>query len=223
MSALVDPEIDIIWAFCGGYGADVVAHKSLALKPIGSKILIGFSDITMLHMLFAKFGMPSIHGPMLSNMNDQDYARVIGILSGDDQIFKLKTKNDSAKNLDLARGEILGGNLCVLTTVFGTKLQPNLDNKILLLEDWDEPGYRLMRYFKQLENVENFDKLKAIILGDFLKGDENMKFALEQFCSNVQVPVFSTNDIGHGDVNKPFVIGVDAEIENGNLVIQNIL
>ena len=73
-NALVDPKVKIIWAFRGGYGASEIVFDFVDLKPneIKPKIIIGFSDITVLLLLFwQKFKMPAIHGPVLNALIDK--------------------------------------------------------------------------------------------------------------------------------------------------------
>jgi len=53
--ALLDPNVDIIWAVRGGYGCSQIVIDLIDIKPVSPKILIGFSDITMLHHLFNCF------------------------------------------------------------------------------------------------------------------------------------------------------------------------
>ena len=63
-SALLDPQVRIIFSLRGGYGSAEIAFDCLNITPSGPKILIGFSDITALHMLFQHYNMPSIHAIM---------------------------------------------------------------------------------------------------------------------------------------------------------------
>ena len=66
-SLLLDPEVDIILAARGGYGASDLLHLLPwdELQKASQKILVGFSDTTALQMaLWNKLQWPSIHGPM---------------------------------------------------------------------------------------------------------------------------------------------------------------
>ena len=53
--ALLDPTVDIIMPIRGGYGCIQIAPDLTEIKPAGDKVLVGFSDITILHHLFNHF------------------------------------------------------------------------------------------------------------------------------------------------------------------------
>jgi muramoyltetrapeptide carboxypeptidase len=102
--------------------------------------------------------------------------------------------------------------------LIGTKNHPNLTNKILILEEVNEPGFRISRLFNHLEKAELLDGLKAIILGDFLYGDEFSDDSIEAFIeSHPNLPIYRLNGFGHGEVNKSFVLGKEALIRDGVL------
>ena len=64
-AALADDEVAAIHCLRGGYGTmrllDGIDAELLKRKP---KLLIGYSDITALHALWALHGLPSLHAPM---------------------------------------------------------------------------------------------------------------------------------------------------------------
>lgn len=67
-----DDSVDAILCLRGGYGCarilDYLDYEMIAAHP---KLLIGFSDITALHIaLMEKCGLSSVHGPMLSSFSD---------------------------------------------------------------------------------------------------------------------------------------------------------
>jgi len=103
-SALVDPKVKIIWAFRGGYGASEIVFDVLALKAdeIRPKIIIGFSDITILLLLFwQKFKMPAIHGSVLTALIDKQANMlnpIISVLSSHEMRFVLNPLNERANN-----------------------------------------------------------------------------------------------------------------------------
>ncbi len=67
--ALLNKEVKIIWAFRRGYGCNEFVFDCLDIKPLGTKILIGYSDLTSLHILFNQhYNIPTIHGSVLTSM-----------------------------------------------------------------------------------------------------------------------------------------------------------
>lgn len=215
--ALKDPGIDIIWAFRGGNGAAEIAVPAIEITPVGSKILIGFSDITTLHLLFNQhYNLPSIHGPVLTSLLDKHPHRIEtikDILARNKQSVKLMPKNDAATVSPPIKGEITGGNLTVYTHSTGTVLDPNTHGKILLIEDTGEAGYKLRRGLTHLEQSGKITNLAACILGDFTGGDDKIEWALNDFIiRNPSLPIFRLEGAGHGDENIPLVFGVEATI-----------
>ena len=65
--ALEDPNIDAIWIIAGGYGASrIVSYLADMPQPKKKKLLIGFSDSTVLHLFLNQaWNWPSIHGPTI--------------------------------------------------------------------------------------------------------------------------------------------------------------
>jgi muramoyltetrapeptide carboxypeptidase len=228
-SALLDPEVRIIWAFRGGYGASSIVFDLLDVVPKGDKILIGFSDITALHLLFdQQFSMPSIHGAGITSLlGDQAHmlGSIMSVLAGGEVSFELKAigRNNARYNSDLSiKGIIGGGNLAVICHMIGSKLLPKMDNKIIFLEDINEKGYHVHRYLMQMYNAGLFSKIKALVFGDFGNSDENLEPSIEHFCANyLQVPVFRARGIGHLADNFPITIGGNGVIEGGVLRVES--
>jgi muramoyltetrapeptide carboxypeptidase len=217
---LLDPTIDIIWTFRGGTGAPEIAIPAMDIIPNGKKIMIGFSDITALHLLFNQhYKVPSIHGPVLTSLLDKHpemIEKIKEILAGKKQSIKLTPQNDAAKK-DIS-GELIGGNLTMLATMIGTKLEPQMEGKILVLEEVNDPGYKIRRVFTQLEQSGKIANLAACILGDFTGGDKDVEWAINDFIErNPNLPIYRTSGIGHGDVNIPLVFGKKATIIGGVL------
>jgi muramoyltetrapeptide carboxypeptidase len=224
-SALLDPEIDIIWTFRGGYGASELAIQCIDLKPSHPKILIGYSDITVLHCLFNEvYKMPSIHGPVATSLLG-DQAKhiddIVTILNGKESRFQLEPMTQKVKDFEF-QGPIAGGNLSVIVTTIGTKLHLDTKGKILVIEDVGEKGYSVRRMLNHCSQARLFDDVGAIIFGDFTKSDEHLNFAFEDFCArNSHIPMFKAHGIGHGETNIPLVFGYDAAIKRGELTARS--
>ena len=67
--ALADPDLRAVFCARGGYGATRLLPELAALAPAGvPKPLVGFSDITALHLWLQAHGRCSIHGPVLTQL-----------------------------------------------------------------------------------------------------------------------------------------------------------
>lgn len=218
--AILAEDIDIIWAFRGGVGCGELADLCMDIKPNDQKILIGFSDLTYLHFLFNQhYKIPSIHGTVITSAVEkypQAIEEIVSLLKGEELNLDLKSLNESAKG-NIA-GELLGGNLTIITTMIGTKNHPDLKDKILLIEEVNEPGFRIARLFTHLEKAGLLGGLKAMIIADF---DNCMGYydeAIEAFVeSNPDLPIYRLEGVGHGEVNHAVVFGKEAKIENNVL------
>ncbi|MES2214647.1 MAG: LD-carboxypeptidase [Pseudomonadota bacterium] len=225
--AILDPEVDIIWCFRGGYGAGEIASKCLDIKPSHSKILIGYSDITMLHGLFNwHYHMPSLHASVLTSLlpgkaQHHHLEDIINVLAGQKTTLSLSPLTPASYNVSID-STLAGGNLTVLTTMIGTKLHPKVNGKILILEDVGEKGYKISRYLNHLSEAGMVDEAAAIILCDFTNAGDNLDYAIKNFCSLHQnIPIFRAEGVGHGSQNVPLVFGGVATIEDQNLRIDS--
>lgn len=217
--ALLDPEVRIIWAFRGGYGCSNIVFDFMEVVPSGPKILVGFSDITALHMLFNKYyKFPSIHGSM-NAQKSRALEEVLSVIAGNNVDIELKSLN-SVKS-DSLRGKMLGGNLTVLCNMIGTKLQPATEGKILFLEDVNEKGYQVHRHLVHMYNAGLLKQIKALVFGEFTNSDQYIEQSITSFAEEYlfNIPVYTTNEFGHGDINHPITIGGAGKITNNILTI----
>src|SRR5215472_18379747 len=68
-AALADPGLRAVFCARGGYGATRLLTRLSADTPEGGpKPLVGFSDITALHLWLQAHGRISIHGPVLTQL-----------------------------------------------------------------------------------------------------------------------------------------------------------
>ncbi|MDX1924687.1 MAG: LD-carboxypeptidase [Rickettsiaceae bacterium] len=222
VNSLESDEYEILWAARGGYGCANLLEQVSRAKINGTKILVGFSDITALHILMNEyFGVESIHGPALSSFMkyEQDFSIIINTLNSPSTKYFLK-KISNFHSSNQITGKIIGGNLTVLESLIGTKFQPNLQGKILLLEDIGERPYRIHRSLMHMKNANLLEGCSAIIFADFLEKnnditEQDMKEVIIHFCNNeVKIPCFFTNRIGHGSKNLPIILNRNAKISH---------
>ncbi len=244
VALLEQSENTIIWALRGGYGCARLFDELKKLPipdPKYKKIVIGFSDITALHLFLSQtWGWTCIHGSGFSQLLDakqdpQNFLKIAEmILRIEEQEDKLISKNNNNNNIlnysalfddikpmndlassDLLHGLLTGGNLTLLENSIGTHWQIQTAGKVLLLEEVGEKGYRVDRSLYHLYQAGLFHDVKAIILGQFSAPENNtpeekvIDIALQRFANEMsikmQIPVYKTNQFGHGDVNYPWV------------------
>jgi muramoyltetrapeptide carboxypeptidase len=227
--ALSAKDSKAVWCLRGGYGAIQLVPEILKLKQSSSisrgKLLLGYSDVSTLHVwLSQKWNWTSCHGPLLDGMGkgkypEKDVRELYNILFGSQTglVFDgLEPKNKAAAKVRTIEAPLVAGNLMVLASTLGTPLQIRTRGKILCLEESGERGYRVDRLFWQLQQSKALDGCLAVLLGDFLGGDEAggkgsfVVQAISEFCLRQKIPVFSGLQIGHGDVNRPLFLGPKA-------------
>jgi muramoyltetrapeptide carboxypeptidase len=70
-------------------------------------------------------------------------------------------------NLGSAKAELVGGNLCILAHLIGSKNEVETSEKILFIEDVGEYHYNIDRLLIQCKNAGLFDKLAGLVIGGF--------------------------------------------------------
>ena len=84
LAALADPQLKAVFCARGGYGATRLLTRLMTAAPPGlRKPLVGFSDITALHLWLQAHGRISIHGPVLTQLGRlpaATHARLFGLL-----------------------------------------------------------------------------------------------------------------------------------------------
>jgi muramoyltetrapeptide carboxypeptidase len=227
--AILATDSKIIWCLRGGYGsARLLMGLAKMSKPKNEKLLIGFSDITSLHTFVNQaWNWKSILGPTISSFSNKKLSKVslldfkkIFFVNKNKRLLKLKPLNDRAHSLNKdINGVLAGGTLAIIQTTLGTPFQIDLKNKILVLEDVGERGYRVDRMLNHLVMSGVLKNVKAIIFGDFTGGEESnganfVEFAIMRFALLQKVPVFKTNEFGHGKINRPLVLNKKSKILN---------
>jgi muramoyltetrapeptide carboxypeptidase len=219
-AALADPGIRAVFCVRGGYGATRLLAELAAHAPQGApKPLVGFSDITALHLWLQAHGRISIHGPVLTQLHRL-------ALSTHARLFELLESARPAAPLagtatyvgGTAEGPLLGGNLSVLTRLLGTPFMPPLDGAILLLEDQGERPYRLDRMWTHLRLAGVFERARGIALGSFTSCEEpeagyTSAEVLRELAQSEGLPCAAGFPVGHGEVNEPVPLGVRVRLD----------
>lgn len=212
-SVLTATGIRAVFSARGGYGAMRLLPK-LTAPARTAPALIGFSDITALHLWYQRHGLSSIHAPVLTQLGRVGAAaqeRLFGLLESLEPAASLHGTATLVPGV--AEGPLLGGNLSVLTRLLGTPYLPPLDGAVLLLEDVGERPYRLDRMWTHLELAGVFRRVSGIVLGGFLHCDERdasytSMDVLQDLALATGLPCAAGFPIGHGDLNEAVPLGV---------------
>jgi len=228
-----DKEIKAIICLKGGAGASRIIDKlDYELIKKNPKLFMGFSDVTvLLNNLYKHANLPTVHG-------------LVGIYIASDNICEtskkdfrdlltLNTKgrilkgNDKTKTLVGGKcvGEITGGNLCLISDLYGTDYEIDFEDKIVLIEEIDERIYNIDRMFAQLRLGKSLEKAKGFIFGHFTdctdpNNDNNYENIIKEYFKDLGVPVIYDFPTGHAFpfINVP--IGLKVKLDATNKTIE---
>ncbi|APZ42109.1 S66 peptidase family protein [Acidihalobacter ferrooxydans] len=225
--AMTAPEVDVVWMARGGYGqAHGLPH--LPFERFLDKLVIGYSDATAL--LAALHQSPNnsklIHGPMVeklaTDVDEQTRDWIRGQLAGRHADALQGTSVDRAPSAPIY-GTVVGGNLTVLASLLGTPWGIRPKDAILLLEDIDEPAYRIDRSITQLILSGAFENVRAVGFGEFTRcpvpdeANYTLQNILSDLLAPLDIPVVHGLQFGHGARNQPWVYGSKAKLDQTTL------
>lgn len=246
--AFKDKNVKAILTVIGGFNSnqmlDYIDYEAIKENP---KIFCGFSDITALsNSIYAKTGLVTYSGPHYSSFGmlkgfeyTLEYFKKMFFEDKEIEIKSSKEWSDDAWFIDQenrefikndgmfvinegeAEGEIVGGNLCTLNLLQGTEYMPNIENKILFLEDDDMAGkIYLMEFDRNLQSLihmPEFKTVKALVLGRSQKATDMTKEKWIKLIKNkpelANIPVIAGVDFGHSTPIITFPIGGDARLK----------
>lgn len=209
-NAFRDPEVRAILTTRGGAGAyriaDDIDFSAVRSDP---KPLIGFSDITFLHLsLLRHCQLGGIHGCLWGNNAKHTVKQLL--MSTDPFTLQVNPNAVSAGvNVSgAAEGRIIGGNLLSVGTSVDVRL-PSLKGAILFLEHNKIGGLGIVdRCLTQLIRSGALDGVVGVVLGSFecLKDHSdrgwNIVDVLNDRLKLLNVPVLGGIDAGHNLVDE---------------------
>ncbi len=216
--ALLDPAVKGVFCARGGYGATRLLARLAAIGP-APKPLVGFSDITALHLWLQSRGVVSIHGPVLTQLGllpAETRQRLFQLLESPAPAPALRASDTYVQGV--AEGPLLGGTLSVVTRLLGTPYMPSLEGAILLLEDVGERPYRLDRMWTHLELAGVLSQVRGIALGSFTNCEEKdadygAADVLRELAQATGLPCAAGFPIGHGAANEPVALGARVRLD----------
>lgn len=225
-----DTEVKGLIGMRGGYGClRMLDTINIALVADNPKVLVGFSDITILqNYLYAQVGLVSLHGPVVTSLGEAtEEARA----SLSYCLTHTKACSIGPDHVEVLRdgpkvcGPLIGGNLASMISLLGTPYDFSWDDKIVFLEDINEPAYKVDRMFTQLQLAGKLDKIVGLILGNFSMSSDTEEIAathyrqsirdrvLELFSDRV-IPIWGHFPSGHYSGSLTFSLGAPTVMES---------
>lgn len=219
-----------VWCLRGGYGSIRLLPMISKMKaPKNQKLFIGISDISSLHIyLNQKWNWPTLHAPLLdrvaqNKLTAENIKELVEVIKNPDYVTKFENLvpiNSAAEKTKLIKSKIIGGNLTVVNSTIGTDFQIETENKILFLEELCERAYRVDRCLQQMKQAGVFEKVKAVVFGDFTDCHEPNKEnlipqTLKAFFQDLKIPAFTGLQVGHDLIQRPLFFNTEAHLTGG--------
>ena len=218
-----NPDIKAIFCVKGGCNSNsVFDYLYYDLIKNNPKIICGFSDSTSLtNVITAKTGLVTFSGPTFKSLTswETDYS------------FKEVVKRFIDKNLDLGvaediyqtlregtgTGELIGGNLSLISQMVAGKYSLDFKGKILFIEElgFESDPTRVSSYLYYMKQNGVFDKIRGLWIGNYehSSGYSLEKIVLDTLGESYHFPIIKSNNFGHIDKKTVIPIGTMAKID----------
>jgi muramoyltetrapeptide carboxypeptidase len=225
-AAFADPGIRGVICTRGGYGAQrIVDLIDLAAVRRDPKVVAGFSDITALQLaLWRGARLASVHGPGAAWLDERTpvgsaESLHTALTSTAPVVLTADPQAETGPVLvpGRATGPLLGGNLCLLAASVGTPDLPDLTGAVLLVEDVQEPPYKVDRMLTQLRRAGALAGVAGVAVGQFTRCTDGwattVAEVLTERLGDLGVPVLGGFPVGHGQGQLTVPLGTPATLD----------
>ena len=218
---LDNEQIEAIWLARGGYGSIRIIDKLDFTRILQHpKWVIGFSDTTVIHGKLNRLGVPSLHASMpffFANKTPEAKQSLLDALLGKPLHFVFPAHK--MNRIGQMEGEIVGGNLSILYGMIGSDTFPELEGKILFIEEVDEYIYHIDRMMHALKRAGKLARLKGLIVGGLTQIHDNpdpfgmsVEEVMVEAVTEYDYPVCFGFPGGHFDDNRALFFGLDSRL-----------
>jgi len=226
--AFADPNVRAVMLTKSGYGTMHLLDKlDYALIARNPKIFVGYSDATALLLSIAKeCNIVTFHGPMLYDLRNAidktTWLRFEALVLDGETVTVSKVSDPQVKILrdGTGVGQLIGGNLTLLTHMIGTRSDFDTAGRVLFIEDVDEKLYSIDRLLLHLRMAGKFEHLAALVVGEMHDiTDDRIPFGATvddlvlKHTAGTRFPIVSNVPFGHGERQLTIPIGVNAQLE----------
>ncbi|MBV8502681.1 MAG: LD-carboxypeptidase [Paucibacter sp.] len=216
----------------GGYGLSRLMDR-IDWKKLGKSVekgtrWVGMSDFTALQLgLLTHAKATTWSGPVAyddfgrsdAEGGVDDVTRDCFVEAMDGLLEAVGFRTDAGFDGLGVRGQLWGGNLCMVCSLLGTAHFPKIKGGVLFLEDVAEQPFRVERMLMQLHMAGVLDRQKAIVLGEFSqwrrteadRGYE-LKHTIAKLRSLTKTPVLTGLPFGHITTKVSLPVGAKVEL-----------
>jgi len=243
-AAFRSPAIKAIFCARGGYGVGRLLGSTRAAGPRSRatrafdpalarrfpKALVGFSDITVLHLAMQKAGVVSFWGPMpctglgWTAFSVRSLERALMSADPVGRVPFSRRGRPAALRPGVAQGRLTGGTLSLLAASLGTSYEVETRGRLVFLEDVDEEPYRVDRLLTQLVAAGKLADAAGVALGIFTgttvrnsPGRRSLTMT-EVFADHLlplRIPVLANVPVGHVPDQVTLPYGIEARMDVG--------
>ncbi|MBD2253267.1 S66 peptidase family protein [Nostoc parmelioides] len=219
-----DDSVQAILAMRGGWGCNrILPLLNYPLIHSHAKILMGYSDITSLLLAInARSRIFTFHGPVATSTWTSFMLEYLKRILFDAEAVTLENTDSPEGKVQTitpgkAQGQLIGGNLSVLSAMVGSPYLPAWQNRILFLEDVNEDIYRVDRMLTQLKNAGILYRISGFIFGqctDCKPTNEKSLTLMEVLQDHIiplKIPAWYGAMIGH--IQDKFILPIGANVE----------
>ncbi|TWB61262.1 muramoyltetrapeptide carboxypeptidase [Rhizobium sp. ERR 922] len=225
-AAFRDPDVRAIFTTRGGKGSYRIADQlDFAAARRDPKFLIGFSDITALHLsLLRHCHQVGIHGAFSIGPSEDgvsSYTRESmrrALMTTEDIVIGSRPEEPTSRLTTdgMAKGRLIGGNLDMVAASAGWAL-PDMHGAILLLEAIGLYPGQVDRQMTMLRKAGHLEGLAGVAIGQFTDFEFDRPYSvidiLREHLTELKVPILGGLPLGHGDSPASVFIGAVAELD----------
>ena len=222
-TALDNPAVKCIVCARGGYGTTrILEQLDLSGVKQNPKWIVGFSDITALHLKLVSQGILSVHATMpilFSKPDAHDSLKSLRlVLSGAPVVMRVPPHR--LNRAGVIQAPVVGGNLSLIVDSLGTPSEVDTRGKILVIEEVNEFHYKIDRMLMQLQRAGKLAPLAGLVVGHMTDiQDTNPSFGetvediIFRTVRGYDFPVAFKFPIGHEHPNLAFIHGHPSTLE----------
>lgn len=218
-----DEEVKAIICVKGGADSNsTFDYIDYELIKNNSKIICGFSDSTSItNCIYSKTGLITFNGPTFKSLTswETDYAFKELIKRFQYRSLELGIEEDKYETIQegVVEGELIGGNLSLITRLVNGKYSIDFSDKILFIEElgFESNPNLVNHYLYHMKQNGVFDKIKGIWVGNYEheSGIELENILLDVLDGEYNFPIIKSNNFGHCDKKTVIPIGTKARID----------
>ncbi len=238
MAMFARDDVDAVLCSRGGYGAArLIPYLDPAVFRNNPKLLIGYSDITVLHLwLLRQVGLVGLYAPMPITMTRPIPEHAMAVfwraLEVAEPLGELPTWNAPFRAIrpGKAQGRLTGGCLCLMADSIGTPYELDTRDAIVMIEDVDEPPYRLDAMLNHLKLAGKWEVCKGIAFSEDTRWEKHVKEGeptltpdelLDDYFGALPQPSMAGFPFGHilDPLTLPYGVLAELDTERGKLTL----